>query len=197
MRCARCSTRSTSTVCRPRPRSGTGSSTAGPTTRRRNGSTRPCSPPCAGWSRSPRCTCPASSRSSTRWRTTSPICRRSRASTPRFIGACPRWRNASRFRARESAELRRYGFHGLSYEYIVGVLGTAGTGRTIIAHLGNGASLVALQEGHPVDTTMGLTPLGGVVMGTRTGDLDPGVLLYLMREKGYDARRLERLVGTE
>jgi len=66
-------------------------------------------------------------------------------------------------RARESAELRRYGFHGLSYEYIVGVLGAAGTGRTIIAHLGNGASLVALQEGHPVDTTMGLTPLGGVV----------------------------------
>ena len=100
-------------------------------------------------------------------------------------------------RALESAELRRYGFHGLSYEYIVGVLGAAGTGRTIIAHLGNGASLVALQEGHPVDTTMGLTPLGGVVMGTRTGDLDPGVLLYLMREKGYDAWRLEQLVGTE
>src|SRR2546427_10337491 len=77
------------------------------------------------------------------------------------------------------------------------MLGTAGPGQTIISLLGNGASLVALQEGHPVDTTMGLTPLGGVVMGTRTGDLDPGVLLYLMREKGYDAWRLEQLVGTE
>ena len=97
--------------------------------------------------------------------------------------------------------VRRYGFHGLSYEYIATVLPeyepAAAAGRVVVAHLGNGASLVALQEGHPVDTTMGLTPLGGVVMGTRTGDLDPGVLLYLMREKGYDARRLERLVGTE
>lgn len=100
-------------------------------------------------------------------------------------------------RAVGSAELRRYGFHGLSYEYIVGVLGPAGRGRTIIAHLGNGASLVALRDGRPMDTTMGLTPIGGVVMGTRTGDLDPGVLLYLMREKGYDGQRLERLVATE
>jgi acetate kinase len=96
-----------------------------------------------------------------------------------------------------SDELKRYGFHGLSYEYIVGVLGPAGLTRTIIAHLGNGASLVAIRDGHPVDTTMGLTPIGGVVMGTRSGDLDPGVLLYLMREKGYDARRLERLLNKE
>jgi acetate kinase len=96
-----------------------------------------------------------------------------------------------------SDELRRYGFHGLSYEYVAGVLGPAGLARTIIAHLGNGASLVAIREGRPVDTTMGLTPIGGVVMGTRTGDLDPGVLLYLLRQKGYDTARLERLLNEE
>ncbi len=100
-------------------------------------------------------------------------------------------------RALWSRELRRYGFHGLSYEYIVGVLGPTALSRTIIAHLGNGASMVALRDGRPMDTTMGLTPMGGVVMGTRTGDLDPGLLLYLMRDRGYDARRLERLLGEE
>jgi len=100
-------------------------------------------------------------------------------------------------RALWSRALRRYGFHGLSYEYVVGVLGPAARGRTIIAHLGNGASLAAVRDGGPMDTTMGLTPIGGVVMGTRTGDLDPGVLLYLMRDKGYDGQRLERLVDTE
>ena len=96
-----------------------------------------------------------------------------------------------------SEALRRYGFHGLSYEYIVGVLGPGALTRTIIAHLGNGASLVAIRDGRPMDTTMGLTPIGGVVMGTRSGDLDPGVLLYLMRERGYDAHRLERLLDEE
>jgi len=100
-------------------------------------------------------------------------------------------------RALWTDELRRYGFHGLSYEYIVSVLGADDLTRTIIAHLGNGASLVALRDGRPVDTTMGLTPLGGVMMGTRPGDLDPGVLVYLMREKGYDADRLERLLNEE
>ena len=100
-------------------------------------------------------------------------------------------------RALWSETLRRYGFHGLSYEYIVGVLGPAALTRTIIAHLGNGASLVAIRDGRPMDTTMGLTPIGGVMMGTRSGDLDPGVLLYVMREKAYDARRLERLLDEE
>jgi acetate kinase len=100
-------------------------------------------------------------------------------------------------RALGGEALRRYGFHGLSYEYVIGVLGADGRGRTIIAHLGNGASLVAIRDGRPMDTTMGLTPIGGIVMGTRTGDLDPGVLLFLMREEGYDARRLERLVAME
>ncbi|UPG87561.1 hypothetical protein L2Y94_09480 [Luteibacter aegosomatis] len=100
------------------------------------------------------------------------------------------------------AELReggieRYGFHGLSYESIVQQLGDALPSRTVIAHLGNGASLCAVLDGKSVDTTMGLTPTGGIVMGTRPGDLDPGVLLYLMREKGYDAAKLETLVDRE
>jgi acetate kinase len=83
--------------------------------------------------------------------------------------------------------LIRYGFHGLSYEYIVGefarVAGPqAAQGKLIIAHLGNGASMAALQNGKSVETTMGFTPAGGLVMSSRTGDLDPGVLAYLLRE---------------
>jgi acetate kinase len=93
--------------------------------------------------------------------------------------------------------IERYGFHGLSYESIVRQLGTGIPARVVIAHLGNGASLCAVRNGRSIDTTMGLTPTGGIVMGTRPGDLDPGVLLYLMREKGYDAERLERLVDRE
>ncbi|HEU4439705.1 MAG TPA: acetate/propionate family kinase, partial [Methylomirabilota bacterium] len=95
-----------------------------------------------------------------------------------------------------SPALRRFGFHGLSYEYVVWRLG-AGAGRVVIAHLGNGASMAAVRDGRAVDTTMGLTPAGGFMMGTRTGDLDPGVLTYLMREAGYDAGRLDRLVNRE
>jgi acetate kinase len=93
--------------------------------------------------------------------------------------------------------IERYGFHGLSYESIVRQLGASIPSRVVIAHLGNGASLCAVREGKSVDTTMGLTPTGGIVMGTRPGDLDPGVLLYLMRERGYDAQRLEVLVDRE
>lgn len=93
--------------------------------------------------------------------------------------------------------IRRFGFHGLSYEYVVEHLGPAAQGRVVIAHLGNGASLAAVRDGRPIDTSMGLTPAGGFMMGTRTGDVDPGVLLYLMREKGYDADRLDRLVNRE
>src|SRR5215212_11645205 len=78
----------------------------------------------------------------------------------------------------------RYGFHGLSYEYVMGELRAldpeAAAGRVLIAHLGNGASMVAVRSGESVDTTMGFTPTGGLVMGTRSGDLDPGVLLYLL-----------------
>jgi acetate kinase len=94
------------------------------------------------------------------------------------------------------AGVRRYGFHGLSYEYVVDKLGPAIGGRSIIAHLGNGASMVALLDRKPIDTTMGLTPAGGFMMGTRTGDMDPGVLLYLLRS-GKTAHDLEKLVDHE
>src|SRR6185312_11049012 len=93
--------------------------------------------------------------------------------------------------------MRRYGFHGLSFEYVVGALGGASKGAIIIAHLGNGASLAAVRDGQPMDTTMALTPTAGLMMGTRTGDLDPGALFYLMNEKGYDPARLAHLVNEE
>ncbi len=90
--------------------------------------------------------------------------------------------------------VRRYGFHGLSYESIVGQLGPLVAGRLVVAHLGNGASMVALRDGAPLDTTMGLTPAGGLVMGTRTGDLDPGVVIHLARTRGMDAEALRDLL---
>lgn len=93
-----------------------------------------------------------------------------------------------------SEGIQRYGFHGLSCESIMRQLGKNRPERLIIAHLGNGASVTAVKDGKSVDTSMGLTPTGGVIMGTRCGDLDPGVLLYLMREKNFDAARLETLV---
>ena len=94
-------------------------------------------------------------------------------------------------------EVRRYGFHGLSYEYVMSTLGADAPSRIVIAHLGNGASLVAVKDGSSVDTTMSLTPAGGILMGTRSGDIDPGVLVYLAREYGMDARALERCFDQE
>jgi acetate kinase len=97
--------------------------------------------------------------------------------------------------------VRRYGFHGLSYEYIASALpridAAAAAGRVVIAHLGNGASMCAVRAGRSVATTMGFTPLDGLPMGTRTGAIDPGVLLYLMDELSMDARALERLLYHE
>ena len=93
--------------------------------------------------------------------------------------------------------LHRYGFHGLSCESIVRQFGDALPRRLVIAHLGHGASVTAVAEGRSIDTSMGLTPSGGVVMSTRCGDLDPGVLVYLVRELGYDAERLEALVDRQ
>ena len=90
----------------------------------------------------------------------------------------------------------RYGFHGLSYEFVVGLLGDRLGSRAIIAHLGNGASMVALKDGAPVDTSMGLTPTGGFMMGTRSGDLDPGVVLYLLR-LGWTLETLEDLLDRK
>ena len=100
---------------------------------------------------------------------------------------------------RELAEagVRKYGFHGLSYEYVVSSIGGETLGRAVIAHLGNGASLTAVVDGRSIDTTMGLTPTGGIPMGTRSGDLDPGVLLWLARERGLDADALERVVDDD
>ena len=94
--------------------------------------------------------------------------------------------------------IRRFGFHGLSYEYIAGRLPNVdrrlAEGRTIVAHLGNGASLCALQAGRSVDTTMSFTALDGLPMGTRSGALDPGLVLYLEHELGYSSEELQTLL---
>lgn len=99
------------------------------------------------------------------------------------------------------AGVRRYGFHGLSCESILEALGgldaTGAAGRLVIAHLGNGASLTAVRNGRSVDTTMGFSPAGGVMMGTRTGDLDPGVLLFVLRRDRPDPGTLNRLINRE
>jgi acetate kinase len=94
----------------------------------------------------------------------------------------------------DAAGVRRYGFHGLSYEHLVHHLGVDLGARAVLAHLGSGASLAAVRDGLGVDTTMGLTPAGGVVMGTRTGDLDPGVLVHLQRAHGLGVDEIEALV---
>jgi acetate kinase len=95
------------------------------------------------------------------------------------------------------AGIRRYGFHGLSYESLVRHFGSRLPERAIFAHLGNGASLCALRHGKSIDTTMGLTPTGGIPMGTRSGDLDPGVFLYLMRNEKLGANELEDLLNHQ
>lgn len=94
--------------------------------------------------------------------------------------------------------IRRYGFHGLSYEFVSGRLREVAPDladrRIIIAHLGNGASLCAIHQGRSVATTMGFTAVEGLMMGTRCGSIDPGVMIYLMDEHGMDARALESLI---
>jgi acetate kinase len=94
--------------------------------------------------------------------------------------------------------VRRYGFHGLSYEYITQTLPhvapSIANGRIVVAHLGNGASMCAIREGRSYDSSMGFTALDGLPMGTRCGQIDPGVLLYLMQEKGMGARQIEELL---
>ncbi len=97
------------------------------------------------------------------------------------------------------AGVRRLGFHGLSYTYLMGELKRLGKarGKVILAHLGNGASMAAVCDLQVVDTTMGLTPLGGLVMGTRPGDLDPGVVLHLMREEKKKPEQMEEFLSRE
>jgi acetate kinase len=104
-------------------------------------------------------------------------------------------------RAMHQAGVRRFGFHGLSYEYIASQLPSidpdAASGRTVVMHLGNGASMCALVEGRSVATTMGFTAVDGLVMGTRCGALDPGVVLYLMQARGMGAPAVEKLLYQE
>ncbi len=96
-------------------------------------------------------------------------------------------------------ELLHYGFHGLSYEYLTQELARENVayGKLIIAHLGNGASMAAIEDGISLDTTMGLTPTGGLVMSTRSGDLDPGVILYLLQEKGLTPAAVNQLLNHQ
>ncbi len=99
------------------------------------------------------------------------------------------------------AGVRRYGFHGLSYEYIASALprvdAKAAAGRTVVLHLGNGSSMCAMEEGRSVASTMGFTAVDGLPMGTRCGAVDPGVILYLMDERKLDARAIERLIYNQ
>ncbi|MGN6303495.1 MAG: acetate/propionate family kinase [Mesorhizobium sp.] len=98
----------------------------------------------------------------------------------------------------EEKGVRRYGFHGLSYEYVAACLADEGKEkRTIVAHLGNGASLCAIKDGRSVDTTMGFSALDGLVMGTRCGSIDPGVLLYLLLERHMSAEEVQYLLYEE
>jgi acetate kinase len=93
--------------------------------------------------------------------------------------------------------VRRYGAHGLSYESIIHQLQPNVPSRLIVAHLGNGASISAIKEGKCIDTSMGLTPTGGLISGTRTGDIDPGVLIYILRKMGGDANKLESIADEQ
>jgi acetate kinase len=101
-------------------------------------------------------------------------------------------------RALTAKGIRRYGFHGLSYEYIVSALPhvapECSENRLVIAHLGNGASMCAVHQGRSISSTMGFTAVDGLPMGTRTGSLDPGVILYLLQEEKMDADAIEHLI---
>jgi acetate kinase len=98
--------------------------------------------------------------------------------------------------------VRRYGFHGLSYEYLLQELqrsagAAAARGRIILAHLGNGASMAAVRDGRCIDTTMAFTPAAGLVMGTRSGDLDPGLVAYLARADGFTPAQFDHMINAE
>jgi acetate kinase len=101
-------------------------------------------------------------------------------------------------RALTAKGVRRYGFHGLSYEYVISALPQVAPhcprGKLVVAHLGNGASMCAIEQGRSVATTMGFTPVDGLPMGTRTGALDPGVIVYLLQHEGMDADAIEKLI---
>lgn len=104
-------------------------------------------------------------------------------------------------RALTESGIRRFGFHGLSYAYLAGelerLMDDFAHSRVVAAHLGSGSSLCAMLGGHSVATTMGFTPLDGVVMGTRPGSIDPGILLYLLQERGMSIEALSRMLNRE
>jgi acetate kinase len=102
----------------------------------------------------------------------------------------------------EAHGVRRYGFHGLSYAFLMEEVERlsgkeTARGRIVLAHLGSGASMAALREGQPIDTTMGFTPAAGLMMATRCGDIDPGLLVYLMRSEGIGADAIDSLVNSQ
>jgi acetate kinase len=102
----------------------------------------------------------------------------------------------------DATGIQRYGFHGLSYAYLIEELARvagkrAGKGRVILAHLGNGASLAAVHKGKSVDTSMGFTPAGGMIMGTRPGDLDPGVAWFMMKSENLTPKQFNNLINHE
>ncbi len=102
----------------------------------------------------------------------------------------------------EAQGVRRYGFHGLSYSFLMGELARvagveAAGGRIVLAHLGNGASLAAVRGGKPIDTSMSFTPTAGIPMSTRCGDLDPGLLCYLLRTEGLNAKQFNEMINFQ
>jgi acetate kinase len=113
----------------------------------------------------------------------------------------PRARRLPIPRAFDEQGVRRYGFHGIAFTYLLQELRRIAPdrcgGRLILAHLGNGSSLCAVRDGRSIDTTMGFTPIGGVVMSSRAGDIDPGVVTHLMRAGAGDADRIERILSHE
>ena len=112
------------------------------------------------------------------------------------------WRPGLPREMADNLNLRRYGFHDLSYQYVTGrlleCLGREADGtRLIVCHLGSGASVCAVKDGLSIDTSMGMTPLEGLLMGTRSGDVDPGLLLYLQRSQGMTAEKLDDLLNHD
>jgi acetate kinase len=99
-----------------------------------------------------------------------------------------------------SKGIRRFGFHGISHQYATGRVAEMSGGvpaRLLVCHLGNGASLCAVRNGRSIDTTMGFTPLEGLMMGTRCGSIDPGIILYLLRQRAYTPDQLDRILNKE
>ena len=184
------------------PRSVIGLSTAAHNTTGPFWSTKPCSPNSRAWGPWRRCISPTTSRRSTPSERGFPELPQVACFDTAFhrghSAVADRYAIPERFYAEG---VRRYGFHGLSYEYVAGrlreIAPDVAKGRVIVAHLGSGASMCALANGRSVESTMGFTALDGLPMGTRPGQLDPGVVLYLMTEKGMSADAVQSMLYSE